>query len=295
MLSYGFFNSINHDRRYNADDFSRLFDGLITDGVFGSIGDMFQVLASQNGMIITVGSGKAWFDHTWTYNDYALPLRVSDAELNLTRIDAVIIEVNHSIRSNSIKIIKGTGASPAEKPELINTDEIKQYPLAYITIPANTIEITNEMIENVVGPETPFVDVDDTIDQQDIDTLATQWTSEFGTSFKNWEKQEEETFEEFVNRMVDHLNSTQVGILTEALLHKENLPNKLTGTLPANQRNISFTSNYLKDNSLIDVYTNPYGISLVDITQTGETLYLTFKPVSHDTEIMVLIRDTNMF
>ena len=37
-LTYGFYNSLNGDRKYNAMDISRLFDGLIKDGVFMSIG-----------------------------------------------------------------------------------------------------------------------------------------------------------------------------------------------------------------------------------------------------------------
>ena len=34
MIKTGFFNSINSDRGYNADDISDYFKGLITDGVF---------------------------------------------------------------------------------------------------------------------------------------------------------------------------------------------------------------------------------------------------------------------
>ena len=34
MIKTGFFNSINGDRGYNADDMSDYFKGLLTDGVF---------------------------------------------------------------------------------------------------------------------------------------------------------------------------------------------------------------------------------------------------------------------
>ena len=33
MWSYGFYNSVNGDRLYNAQQMSELFEGLITDGV----------------------------------------------------------------------------------------------------------------------------------------------------------------------------------------------------------------------------------------------------------------------
>ena len=38
-LTGGFFNSKDHDRRYNAESISRLFDGIIEDGVYETYGD----------------------------------------------------------------------------------------------------------------------------------------------------------------------------------------------------------------------------------------------------------------
>ena len=37
-VSYGFYNSLNGDRKYNARHMSMIFDGIIRDGVFMSIG-----------------------------------------------------------------------------------------------------------------------------------------------------------------------------------------------------------------------------------------------------------------
>ena len=36
-FKYGFYNSVNGDRRYDAVDFGRIFDGVINDGVFGTV------------------------------------------------------------------------------------------------------------------------------------------------------------------------------------------------------------------------------------------------------------------
>ena len=59
----GFFNSENGDRKYNAEQMSAIFDGIIADGVFTTIGDHMAVSAGT-GMQVLVGTGKAWFDHT---------------------------------------------------------------------------------------------------------------------------------------------------------------------------------------------------------------------------------------
>ena len=101
-VTYGFYNSLNGDRKYNAEQVSSLFDGLIIDGVFASIGTAFAVKATT-GITVNVGIGKAWFNHTWTLNDSILPLEAPEAEVLLDRIDAVVLEVDatESVRANS--------------------------------------------------------------------------------------------------------------------------------------------------------------------------------------------------
>lgn len=101
-VTYGFYNSLNGDRKYNAEQVSSLFDGLIIDGVFASVGTAFAVKATT-GITVNVGIGKAWFNHTWTLNDSILPLEAPEAEVLLDRIDAVVLEVDatESVRATA--------------------------------------------------------------------------------------------------------------------------------------------------------------------------------------------------
>ena len=55
-VTYGFYNSLNGDRKYNAEQVSSLFDGLIIDGVFASVGMAFAVKATT-GITVNVGIG----------------------------------------------------------------------------------------------------------------------------------------------------------------------------------------------------------------------------------------------
>ena len=91
-LTSGFFDSFNEDRKYNSLQFSSIFDGIISDGIYATYGDYFLV-SPVSGMNIKVGTGRAWLDHTWTLNDADYPLTVEDAEVVLKRIDTVIIEI----------------------------------------------------------------------------------------------------------------------------------------------------------------------------------------------------------
>ena len=124
-VTSGFFNSLSSDRLYNASDFSRLFNGLIRDGVFATIGDYLMV-KPHSGMDILVGSGRAWFNSTWTNNDADYILTIDAAEVALNRIDVVVLEINLSteVRENSFKVIKGVAGVSPVAPTLTNTEKI---------------------------------------------------------------------------------------------------------------------------------------------------------------------------
>ena len=182
-LTSGFFNSKNHDRLYDATQIATLFEGLINDGVYQGVGNIFKVSASS-GMRVTVDTGRAWFNNTWTRNDALIVLTVPTAEQVLKRIDAVVLEVNtlENVRNNTIKIVKGTPASSPAKPSLTKNDDVHQYPLAYITGDPNVTTITQQKIQNAVGTSAcPFVT--GIIKTLDIDDLIMQWSTEFNCLF----------------------------------------------------------------------------------------------------------------
>lgn len=157
-VSYGFYDSINNDRSYSADQFLSIFDGVFEDGVLPNFGDRLYVTAN-GGMTLHVGSGRAWFKHTWTYNDAALPLTLSPPSYIYSRIDAVVLEINKttSVRENQIKVISGNESASPSKPVLLHNESVDQYAIAYITVPSGSSEVIQNNIENVVGTsETPY-------------------------------------------------------------------------------------------------------------------------------------------
>lgn len=184
-LTYGFYNSINSDRKYNAQQLSSIFDGVINDGVFMSIGTSL-IVTQGSGMNVNVGIGRAWFNKTWTDNDSILPLPIDQAEVILYRIDTVVIETNATddVRANSIKIIKGIPSSfvDLKPPVLIHSELVNQYPLAHICIAPGVTEITQDVILNTVGTsECPFIT--GILETINTDELIQQWESQFNAWF----------------------------------------------------------------------------------------------------------------
>ena len=183
MVSYGFYNSINYDRLYDAMQMGEIFDGIINDGILSHYGEAFEV-SPGGGLSIIVGIGRCWFDHTWTLNDADLPMVLEPAELVLDRIDAVVIEVDarDEARKNSIKIIKGTPGDPAQKPELTNTTLVHQHAIAYISVPAECREINQGHITDNRGQEDCHF-ADALLDVIDVTELMKQWLYQFNEWF----------------------------------------------------------------------------------------------------------------
>lgn len=215
-VSSGFFNSLNGDRKYNAAQMSAIFDGLIIDGVFASIGTAFAVKAA-GGLTVNVGIGKAWFDHTWTVNDSILPITAPEAEVLLDRIDAVVLEVNgmESVRNNTIKFVKGNPSSAPSRPTLTNEGNVHQYPLCYIYRKYGTAVINQADITPMVGTEsTPFVT--GILQTISLDELLGKWQDELdrftdarSKEVDDWIAQEESDFTAWFNKMKADLQQEQ--------------------------------------------------------------------------------------
>ena len=215
-VSSGFFNSLNGYRKYNAAQMSAIFDGLIIDGVFASIGTSFAVKAA-GGLTVNVGIGKAWFDHTWTVNDSILPMTAPEAEVLLDRIDAVVLEVNgmESIRENTIKFVKGNPSSAPSRPILTNEGNVHQYPLCYIYRKYGTAVINQADITPMVGTEsTPFVT--GILQTISLDELLGKWQDELdrftdarSQEVDDWIAQEESDFTAWFNKMKADLQQEQ--------------------------------------------------------------------------------------
>lgn len=184
-FSYGFYNSLNGDRKYDSEDLSRMFDGIIYDGVIGAVGDTFAVKAGT-GNTVNVSSGRAWFNHTWTYNDAPMPISCGSAAVLLDRYDAIVLEVNAAsdVRKNSIKVVTGTEASKPVKPTMENTEFVHQYPLAYILRKAGSSSILQSQIENAVGTsECPICT--GVLKSLNVEQMMAQWEAQFDEWFQS--------------------------------------------------------------------------------------------------------------
>lgn len=195
-VTSGFFNSINSDRRYDALQMAELFDGLINDGVYETLYNKFRV-APNNGFTIQVDTGRGWFKHTWIKNDNLLLLKLDPPHVLYDRIDAVVVEVDHSDagRIDRIRIVTGTPSASPARPTLTKTDTLWQVPLAYITVRTNAASITAANITNMVGTSScPFVT--GVVSVMNIDMLIAQWDAQWKDRLADYQGNFERWFRE---------------------------------------------------------------------------------------------------
>lgn len=177
-VTSGYFNSVNDDRPYNAEQMTLYFEGLISNGIYESIGDKFQVTASE-GMTVNVGTGRAMIKSHWIKNDSSLSLSIDAASTQYNRMDAIILRYDATAREISIVVKKGTETSGVPSaPEATRDNDVYELWLATVRVMKNTAAITQAMITDfrmsaLCGYVTGL------IQQVDTSTLFAQWQAAY--------------------------------------------------------------------------------------------------------------------
>ena len=198
MITSGFYDSVNGDRKYNAEQLSAIFNGIINDGVLARFGEAFSVRA-DSGNRVTVGKGRAWFNSTWIHNDASLSILVPSLPgSGVHVVDVLVLEVDRSTdvraatakfatqyTSSDASLTEGRAIELAIESNLINTTSVHQYPIAAIYRKVGTTDaITQADITNFIGTSyCPYVT--GIIDVVDIDDMVAQWGSQFTQWFNS--------------------------------------------------------------------------------------------------------------
>lgn len=260
-ITYGFFNSVDGDRLYNADDMSHYYKGLVTDGVLANYEDRLMVV-ENTGMSVLVQSGRAYIDGKYIELDAAEVLDIEQSSTNLNRIDAVMLRKSNADRNITLYIKKGTVAEEPTAPTVERSASVTELCLATIQInklaeEIKTVDITDTRMDSSrCGYVTGLVDFLDTTQ------LFTQWTEAFNEWFTQMKAQ-------------------------------------LTELLPATQQNSSYTttgsaetnipiniSSYNMDLDILFVFVNGFKmIKGTDYTQTDSSNIVLTKAVDKGTVV----------
>lgn len=176
-VSYGFFNSVGGDRKYNAEDVGRYLQGIVSDGVYADASTSLQVLAGS-GMVVTVQAGRGMLDHHFMENTEPLELTLSAAGTQ-DRIDAVVMRLDMERRLCEIAVKEGTPAVTPKRPSLFRTDNTKEYMLASVYVKKLATTITQEEITDTRADSSVCGWVTGVIDHLDTSALMVQWQAAY--------------------------------------------------------------------------------------------------------------------
>lgn len=216
----GYFNSLNGDRKYNAETMSKYFSGLFSRGVLQNYANKFVVKATE-GMKIQVPTGKAFFsDGKWIENTAPITLTLDNSDVVLNRIDRVVLrcDKNEGVRNASVVLKKGTPGTDPLPPELQNDDYIEELSLATIRINKLVESITQSSITNTIPDNAVCGYVTALIEQVDTSDLYLQYQ----TAYEEFRIESENTFDEWFNSIKDIVNVKKITEHKQYALSTEN-------------------------------------------------------------------------
>lgn len=180
MVTYGFFDSIDGDRKYNADDISNYFLKLISNGVFATPANAMQVQESS-GMTVKVSAGWGFINCKWINNDSDYFITLDEPDIILNRADRIVLRLNkdESLRNIEIAVKRGTPGENPSVPSLQRDESVWELSLAYVMVWAGRTEITQADIADERGNTEVCGWVTGLINQIDTTNLFAQYDSAF--------------------------------------------------------------------------------------------------------------------
>lgn len=277
-VTYGFFNSLDGDRAYNADQMSKYFDGLVSNGVYESVGGALQVLASS-GMNVNVQTGRAIIDCKWFNSDAVETLAITAASPVLNRYTAVVIRLDMTNRLMELDTVDGTAASTPSYPALTNTSQIKEICLAMIYVAAGATSISQANImdmraSSLCGWVTGIVQ------QVDTSTLFLQWQTAYQAYYNAMTAQ----FEDWFASLTQQLN---VNTYIKHFDKHATLTDSTGAMVPLNMDGYTYA-----ESDIINVYINGlYAVKDTDyfILIDGGMVYIAGLPIYSGTEIDIQV------
>ena len=206
-VNCGFFDAVDNDRRYSADEMNMPYKRVLANGIFatpaGTPSTDLQVISAGSGMDIIVKAGNGIIGDKWYESAADIRITVPNNTDVVTRVDSVIAQVDTRSSGRVGNVVYRTGGTSA--PDLDTTAGVYEYRLANITVAPNATEITDSVINDRRGSsECPWIT--SLIQQVDTSTLYNQWNDAYNryltattTMINAYMSEQSQAWEQFFN------------------------------------------------------------------------------------------------
>lgn len=274
----GFWNSIDGDRTYSAEDMAIPFDGIITEGVFANWGDAFKATVID-GSTIAIGSGKAWLSKRWVQNDSVYQMSINVSEY------ASSTEPRTAVVGLDLKV------EPYYRFARFSTDEQRYYgsyeemlnamtdrkagrntlPLFAINFAAGDSSLQQSNITSLVGTSwCPYVTAP--VQTITVDDIRSKWDASYNALMKDIvgnaktkaneaESNFEASFNTWFLTLKNQLNANQAANLQNQITSLTDQLNKLVAT-----GTVENTVQFYSGGNLVD-FTTSAGVKITAVTK----------------------------
>lgn len=212
-ITYGFYNAIKqsdgtYDRVYNSEQISNMFEGLVTSGVYESVGDAL-IVKEKSGLTVEVGTGRIIMsDGKWMRNDAKLDITLAAAHLTLNRWSAIVVRADRTNRTITIVEKAGTAATNPTKPTMTVSQTIEEKCLAYVYVGKGVTAITQANITDVRADASLCGWVTGIVKQVDTSELFLQYQTAYEqqlATMQAWQTTQQAAFDTWFSALTDQL------------------------------------------------------------------------------------------
>lgn len=269
-VNCGFFDAVDSDRTYSAEQMNNPYKRLISNGVFatpqGTPSNDLQVESAGSGMSIIVNAGQGLFADKWFENPSGISITVPNNTAIVPRFDSVLVQVDTRVsgRVGNIVYRTGTPSTNPAPPDINSVSGVVEYRVANIYVAAGANAINNDAITDLRGSAScPWVT--SLVYQVDTSVLFQQWQAAYQqyyndstSNFEEYTSEQREAWEEFLQGLTEELSVT-----TNVIMYTNNV----TTVGSTSTVNIGIPS-YDPETDILQVYIN----GLLGIAQDEYTI-----------------------
>lgn len=191
-INSGFYDSVDQDRLYSAEQMNMPYKRLVSNGVFatpaGTPSTDFQVTAA-GGMNLEVAPGLGIVGDKWVENDAAVTITVPGNTATVGRIDSVILRTDTTTEARASSIVYRTGvaSSTPAAPALDTSAGVSEYRLANVAVASSAVSISQADITDERGSaDCPWITA--LINQVDTSVLLAQYQAAYADFMEEMER-----------------------------------------------------------------------------------------------------------
>lgn len=257
-VNCGFFDAVDNDRLYTADQMNLPYKRVISNGVFatpqGTASTDLLVESASNGMDIIINAGEGLFADKWFNSPSAITITVPNNTATTPRVDSVIVQVDQrtSGRVGNIVYRTGTPSASAAAPAINQVENVTEYRVANIYVAPSATNINNDAITDLRGSSScPWVT--SLVQQVDTSTLWQQFQTAYLDQFNAYTADYEEYVSEQRQAWEDFLETltSDLSVETNVVMYE----NKYTAIASVSNIPIGIAS-YNSETDILQVFIN---------------------------------------